>query len=243
MKIFKDIRNTLHEIGLTFSFLTRIPVKVHGKPGEPAFFVLVGYAVGLMYVVLFRLTQFIQMSRPLSVIFVMAIVYYFFELLHFDGLIDTFDGFLCHRGRKERLEIMERGNIGPFALFYGILFVLIHFFLLTRMSSNLWLIFAAGPVSRWAMVLLLSIAKPAKNEGLAVSFYPFRTSSLLIASVLVLPVIIIAPISVLTALAGVTAITFLVNYGAGNLLSGITGDVLGANCLLAEVSSLLFMTL
>jgi len=31
----------------------------------------------------------------------MVVIYYFFELFHFDGLLDTFDGFLCQREKVE----------------------------------------------------------------------------------------------------------------------------------------------
>ncbi|MBU2495647.1 MAG: adenosylcobinamide-GDP ribazoletransferase [Candidatus Omnitrophota bacterium] len=236
------MKKILNEIGLSFSFLTRIPVKISGKVGDPAFFVLVGYAVGLAYLALLRLTQFMHLPGPLSVIIVMAVVYYFFELFHFDGLLDTFDGFLCQKEKNERIEIMKKGNIGPFALFYGVLFILAHFYLLNQLVSRPLLIFVAGPVSRWSMLLLLAISRPAKNEGLAASFYPFLSRSFLWAGIFLLPVIILAPVFTAVALAGVIAITLVVNLAARKLISGVTGDILGATCLIAEVCSLFFLS-
>ena len=237
------MKRVLSEIRLSFSFLTRIPVKVSGKAGDPAFFVLVGYAVGLAYFALLRLTQFIRLPGPLSVIIVMAVVYYFFELFHFDGLLDTFDGFLCQKEKNERIEIMKKGNLGPFALFYGVLFILVHFYLINQLASRPLLIFVAGPVSRWSMVLLLAISSPARNEGLAASFYPLSSRSFFWAGIFLLPVIILAPVFTAVALAGVSVITLVVNLTARRFISGVTGDILGAACLLAEVCSLFFLNM
>ncbi|MFA5089162.1 MAG: adenosylcobinamide-GDP ribazoletransferase, partial [Candidatus Omnitrophota bacterium] len=232
-----------NEVKLAFSFLTRIPVKACGKTEEPAFFVLVGYAVGLAYLALLWLTQFLRLPGPLAIIVVMAVVYYLFELFHFDGLLDTFDGFLCQKNKEARIEIMRKGNIGPFALFYGVLFILAHFNLINQLSFRPLLIFMAGPVSRWSMVLLLTIAGPARNEGLAASFYPLPPQSLLRATLFILPLIILAPVPAAAALAGAALITVLVNLAARKLLSGITGDVLGANCLIAEVGCLFVLSM
>jgi adenosylcobinamide-GDP ribazoletransferase len=237
------MKKLLSEIGLSFSFLTRIPVKISGKVGDPAFFVLVGYAVGLAYLILLRLTQFIRLPGPLSVIIVMAVVYYFFELFHFDGLLDTFDGFLCQKEKSERIEIMKKGNIGPFALFYGVLFILVHFYLLNQLVSRPILIFIAGPISRWSMVLFLAISRPAKNEGLAASFYPLSSRSFFWASIFLLPVIILAPVFTAVALASVIVVILFVNLAARRLISGVTGDILGASCLIAEVCSLFFLNM
>ncbi|MFA5393985.1 MAG: adenosylcobinamide-GDP ribazoletransferase [Candidatus Ratteibacteria bacterium] len=237
------MKKILNEIGRSFSFLTRIPVKVDGKSGDPAFFVLVGYAVGLAYLILLRLTQFINLSGPLSAIIAMAVVYYFFELFHFDGLLDTFDGFLCQKEKNKRMEIMKKGNIGPFALFYGVLFILAHFYLINQLAFRPFLIFVAGPISRWSMVLLLAISSPAKNEGLAASFYPLSSRSFFWASIFLLPVIILAPVFAAVAITGVIAITLIVNLAARRLISGVTGDTLGATCLIAEVCSLFFMNM
>ena len=237
------MKKILNEIGLSFSFLTRIPVRVSGKVGDPAFFVLVGYAVGLAYLALLRLAQVVHLPGLLSIIIVMAVVYYFFELFHFDGLLDTFDGFLCQKEKNERIEIMKKGNIGPFALFYGVLFILVHLYLINQLASRPILIFAAALISRWSMVLLLAISSPAKNEGLAASFYSFSFRSFLWASIFLLPVTILMPVSAAVALVSATAVTLIVNLAARKILSGVTGDILGATCLFIEVCSLFFLSM
>lgn len=227
-------------IKLAFALLSRIPIRVSGNPREAVpFFVLVGYAVGLTYWILLHLTRLLHLFPPIAILLVMAVVYYLFDLFHFDGLIDTLDGFLCQKDREERLRIMKKGNLGPFGFFYGFLFLLAQFYLLSSLAPNPWLPFMAGPFSRWSLVLLLSLSQPAREEGMAVICYPVLPRTFFWATVSLLPVIIFLPIPGAIALLSVILVVLLLRLAAHRLIGGITGDVLGAVCLLSEVVVLL----
>ncbi|MFH0796522.1 MAG: adenosylcobinamide-GDP ribazoletransferase [Candidatus Omnitrophota bacterium] len=232
------------KIRLAFALLSRIPIRASGDlkglpPNEAVpFFVLVGYAVGLTYWILLHLTRILHLFPPVAILLVMAVVYYLFDLFHFDGLLDTLDGFLCQKNREERLRIMKKGNVGPFGFFYGFIFLLAQFYLLSSLAVNPWLLFLTGPFSRWSLVLLLSFSRPAKEEGLAVICYPVLPRAFFWATVTLLPVIIFMPLLSAIALFSTIVITLLVRNASGRIIGGVTGDVLGALCLLSELAVL-----
>jgi adenosylcobinamide-GDP ribazoletransferase len=234
------LKDLINDILLTFSLLTRIPVKADGRIEQtPIYFVLIGYSVGFSYAILFFLANIINFHPPFSTIIIMALVYYFFELFHFDGLLDTLDGFLCQKKREDRLRIMKKGNIGPFALFYGVLFLIAHFHLLSLLSARALYIFIAGPISRWSMVLMLAISRPAKEEGLGASLFPFKGKRLIFATFYLIPLFILMPLESVISISIATLVIFIMKWISHRLVSGITGDIIGGSCLLVEVFILL----
>ncbi|HID55140.1 TPA: adenosylcobinamide-GDP ribazoletransferase [Candidatus Poribacteria bacterium] len=229
---------TLDEIRLTISFLSRIPLGGKGEIGRtPIHFPVVGYLCAGSYVGLRYLLGFL--SPQIAVLGSMAITFYLFNLFHFDGLLDTLDGFLNQSGRERRLEIMSRGDVGPFALFFGVLYVLALYHIL--LDAEVPQILVACVISRFSMNLLLGLSRPAKNEGLGVLLYPYRWRRGLIASLYLLPILVFHPVFVLTGFILSGLIAMLLSRISESKIGGITGDVLGAFCLMSELGVMMFL--
>ncbi|HPO28204.1 MAG TPA: adenosylcobinamide-GDP ribazoletransferase, partial [Petrotogaceae bacterium] len=139
------MKKIFNEILMTISFLSRIPA---GGTGEikkiPRYFTIVGYLSGLLYMILTA----IMGKGVFQVVLTMVVAFFFFDLFHFDGLLDTLDGFL-NQNKEKRLEIMSKGDTGPFAMFYGIVFIGTFFYCLTQ-ADSLMLLYS-GVFSRFTM--------------------------------------------------------------------------------------------
>ena len=104
----------LDEPRLAFSFMSRVPLGGKGNVRHvPRYFTLVGYLAGAVYYTGHR-----WMPGDIGTIATIVIGFMLFDLFHFDGLLDTFDGFLNQSGRDKCMEIMSKGDTGPFAVFF-----------------------------------------------------------------------------------------------------------------------------
>lgn len=268
---FKDaLKNIFKEVLLAFSFLSRIPINVKLQPFKeiqvmkkiPRYFPLVGYIPGMIYYLGCNFSKlFGSLSRNLfgnlesvqsvqsvqGVIFVlssllpMTIGFYFFDLFHFDGLLDMLDGFLNQSSKERRLEIMSKGNVGPFAVFYGTLYILV-FWELMKFSRPIYFIFGSV-FGRYTMVVVLNFSKPAKDKGLGAMFFPFSQKQLFDAIVLTVPLLLFQPIAFSISIVAATLTGLLVSYISHKKIDGITGDVLGGSCLIGQIFVLLSLNL
>ncbi|MPZ96236.1 MAG: adenosylcobinamide-GDP ribazoletransferase [Propionibacteriales bacterium] len=168
------------------------------------------------------------------------------RLIHWDGLADLADGLGSGRPAREALEIMRRGDVGPF----GVVTIVLVLGLQVGALADLG---AAGPpavllavvLGRWSMTLACRSAVPAaRPDGLGAEVAGSVGVTLLLAAALST-----ALLAVVTALAGdlglpatllavllVTGWSLVLTAVAVVRLGGVTGDVLGA---LAESSTAL----
>lgn len=232
----------LKDIILTLSFLSRIPIgKIkmdfsHERIRKtPAYFTLVGYLPGFIYF----LTAIFRDSIPIKILG-LSISFYLFDLFHFDGLLDTLDGFLNQSSKERRLQIMSRGNVGPFAVFYGILYVIAFYetFQILEPIDYLY----GSVFGRYAMVILIFSSKPAKEEGLGALLFPTERSNLLKASLFPLPLLILSPIKFSISFAIAILLAYTIKKLSETKIDGITGDVMGGTCLIAQIIILLSLS-
>lgn len=153
--------------------------------------------------------------------------------LHLDGFADCCDGFFASAPADRRMEIMADSRAGAFAV-VGVSSVLIlKFAALSEVTEPIVLLLA--PVMGRFWMLPLAMVKPARGQGLGA-----RLHSELDWRRMLLPALTVVA---LAALAGRRAWLALLATGAATLAVGLltksriggqTGDVLGANCELAE---------
>lgn len=182
--------------------------------------------------------------------------------LHLDGLADTADGLGSRRPAAEALEVMRRGDVGPFGVVSLVLALLVQVAALASLVGT-----GLGPaalllalvVSRLALPLACSSGIPgARSDGLgrtvagSVGRGRLVAATLLAVVAVVLPGVLLLGTHVLTGAvvlrAGLTAAAAL---GAAMLLvrrcvrrlGGITGDVLGAAVEVAFTVTLVVLTL
>ncbi|ODN30525.1 adenosylcobinamide-GDP ribazoletransferase [Fervidobacterium thailandense] len=241
----KHIKREFEIFLATLSLLTRLPINVNfGEDWEerfkksPRFFTLVGYLPGALYAST-RWTAGNVGSKWGFVITVagLSLGFYFFDLFHFDGLLDMFDGFLNQSSKERRLEIMSKGNVGPFAVFYGTLFILV-FFELFRTVGPTVLIFSSV-FGRLTMNWVLVLSKPAKQTGLGAMLFPTDKLGPLISGMFTLPLMFLNRSLFVYLFAISICVGVLVSIVSRMKIGGVTGDVLGGSCLIGQLCVLL----
>lgn len=160
--------------------------------------------------------------------------------MHLDGLADTADGLGSGRPALEALEVMRRGDVGPFGAVTLLLTLLVQVTALGQLvatGGDAIGVGAALVVSRLALPLACLRGVPAaRRDGLgsAVAGSVPRPLALVAVALAFAPglvlvglgfavgleVVVVAPLGLLAGLA--------VGWRAVHRLGGITGDVLGA---------------
>ncbi|HOQ39917.1 MAG TPA: adenosylcobinamide-GDP ribazoletransferase [Fervidobacterium sp.] len=232
------IKSVFTDLFLSFSFISRLPIrlpKINDFDDRikriPSYFSLVGYMPGAIY----YLTALYEYSL-LSKILGLAVGFYLFDLFHFDGLLDMFDGFLNQSSKERRLEIMSKGNVGPFAVFYGMLYVLAFYSLLSY--SHPIDFFFSAIFGRQTMVFVLAFSKPAKDKGLGALFFPFKMINVPISLLFTLPLLCFSVPKFIVSLISSLIVAIIVSWVSRRKIGGVTGDVIGGSCLISQIFTL-----
>lgn len=224
---------------LSLSFISRIPINVRvnnfsSRVKEiPTYFPLVGYLVGIIY----YFGAYFE-SLFLKVLF-LTLSFYLFDLFHFDGLLDMFDGFFNQSSKEKRLEIMSKGDVGPFAVFFGTLYIIILWTLYNQTNPFHFII--SSVLGRYSMVFLLYFSNPAKNSGLGKLLFPFKKKNLIISTLFTLPLMLFSLKKYVISFAATIFISYIISIISKKKIGGITGDVLGGTCLLTHEFVLLIL--
>ncbi len=231
----------IKDLLVTLSFISRIPITYrYSKDFDlrvkriSCYFTLVGYFPGLIYFFTTVLSKNMAL-RTLGI----AVGFYLFDLFHFDGLLDMLDGFLNQSDKDRRLEIMAKGNVGPFAVFYGTLYV-IAFYNTFSILDPIDFVYASV-FARYSMTILLKISKPAKSTGLGAILFPPCKLCPLIGILFSTPFLFFSWLKYLISLFICLLTAFLVKLVSERKIDGVTGDVMGAAAMLTQLFILLFM--
>jgi len=237
-------KEVLTDFLLTLSFISRLPVKIKNIDEWekrikriPVYFPVIGYIPGTIYSIGVLLAHSLSNCKLLFIFGAMAIGYYFFDLFHFDGLLDMFDGFLNQSNKERRLEIMSKGNVGPFAVFYGMLYILLFYQLMSTLNWQAFLF--ASVFGRYEMALLLTFSKPAKPNGLGAILFPYNKRYTAYSMIFLIPLLFISPLMFFTSFALTITTAYLISRVSEIKIGGITGDVLGGSCLISQMVVLL----
>lgn len=182
--------------------------------------------------------------------------------MHLDGLADTVDGLGSGRPAAGALEIMRRGDVGPFGVVALSLVLLVQVLALGELVASghgQAALLLALVASRLALPLACTTPVPAaRADGLgqvvasSVGAGRLVLAGLLAAAVLaaagllaVGPDAVTAPVVLRGALAGLAglAAAAVVVHRAVRQLGGITGDVLGATVEVTFTATLVVLTL
>ncbi|WP_448377227.1 adenosylcobinamide-GDP ribazoletransferase [Fervidobacterium sp.] len=243
----KFIKNIAVDFALSLSFISRIPVKLKAVDDwqerikrVPIYFPAVGYLPGIIYSSGRLFSAKYEDYQFLIITVSITLGYYFFDLFHFDGLLDMFDGFLNQSNRERRLEIMAKGNVGPFAVFFGTLYVIIFYELAKSLNWKAFLI--AAVLGRYEMNVLLSFSQPAKRTGLGAMLFPYKKLYTLYATIFTLPLAFFGIKAFLISLLLAWFAAYIISKISGEKIGGITGDVLGGSCLISQMVILLTLS-
>ena len=158
--------------------------------------------------------------------------------LHLDGLADSADGILAHRGRERALEIMRDSRIGVMGALVVFFCLLIKYAALQGLEETnhwIWLI-AAPALSRTSLTIGLVFTNYARSEGgLGTGFFQKNRYNLFILApfALVIP-FFISPLTGVFALGGFFLALALLFSFFNRTIGGMTGDTLGATAEIIE---------
>ena len=224
-------------------FLTVAPVRRStASPGDSAlFFPMVGAALGAAGGIVFRLSaEFFPTG--VTALIVLSLWALITGGLHEDGFADVADAFRAGRSRDKIFAILKDSRIGAHGALALILISFLRWQTLSSIAVNpVFPLAAIFAVSRASLVLLAWVAPPA-GTGLGFEFSRALNSGVAIA-------------------VAIQAIAWAFFSGAGMLLlwgafviivvakgyfmrriGGVTGDCLGATCLLVETWGLILFT-
>lgn len=240
------------ELAVALTWLTRLPVQFpeQNSPslGESGWaFPVVGAMLGAMAATVFVLVEWAGAPELLAGVLAVAALTLLTGGLHEDGLADFFDGLGARGGKTEKLAAMRDSRIGA----YGVLALIISFAVRAAAISNTEMAFALIMVcaaSRSAMVVAIRRMPQARTGGAAASAGTpsnvIERTALLVAFVIYLAwsvvqgfdlgLFLIFPIIWVSVLVGLMR-------KATTDFGGVTGDVLGAICLMSEAILLLFI--
>lgn len=234
-----DLISALRDAASAFAFLTVLPSRwfTSERPGRIlAWFPLVGLAIGG------------ALAGTASLTFLPPDVTRFITLaawvvltggLHLDGFADSCDGLLATTTPERRLEIMKDPRAGSWAV-AGVVVLLLGKWAALGSLAPAWLV-AAPVAGRWAMALAVYAFANARPGGMgAYMRIGLGRPQIIVATLTALIVVVALGWQALVALgAALGALVLIGRWAAGRLGGGLTGDVYGALCELAELTCLL----
>lgn len=165
--------------------------------------------------------------------------------LHLDGLADTGDGLIPPMPRKRRLEVMADPSVGAFGLAAVLSVMALRWAALGSQLPEVAAIAGLWAWSRTVMALSLATLPSARPGGMAAAFSggsPFPVALLggaVSGALLVISASEAGLVAMVVGLLAAMAVTQL----ARTRLGGITGDVLGAICLVVETAGLVTLAM
>lgn len=159
--------------------------------------------------------------------------------LHWDGFMDTMDGIFSGRPPERMLEIMKDSRVGANGVMAAGLLFLVKWSLFLDISPQKLLLglFVMPIISRFAMVLSITLFPYARPEGMGKAFKEYAGRRTLAVSLLFTLLLLgfWLDIQVAAAFALVLVFTAIFAKFVTNLLGGLTGDVYGAITELSEI--------
>jgi adenosylcobinamide-GDP ribazoletransferase len=163
---------------------------------------------------------------------------------HLDGFIDTCDGVIAGKSKKERLAIMSDTKVGAFGIVGAILLLLLKYASLSS-APILPALLLMPTLSRWTMVSIIFIYPYAKSSGMGLAFKQGATWQRLAIATTIAFIVAVAVLKLwgLVLMAALWLIAFGIAGYFRSRLGGLTGDNYGAINELAEVLVLLLLIL
>lgn len=234
----------LQQALVALTFLTRLPLRApHLNLAACAWaFPLAGLVVGLASGLAFLAATGLGLNTIAGALIALAAGMLLTGALHEDGLADTADG-LGGRDRERRLEIMRDSRIGSFGVLALMVTVGLKLSALASLPAGQVMpaLIGAAILSRAFAVPSLCLLPPARDDGLGASAARPAAAQAWIALALAIAVLLLLfgagqGLRVLLW-AGLAAAA--VAIAARRIFGGQTGDVLGAQIMVAETAALL----
>ena len=217
------------------------------------YFPLVGLVLGLVYltgvIMVAVLPEYLgwQFPEHLQAAILVILPILATGGIHCDGFMDTADGIFSGRDRERMLEIMKDSCSGSFGVVaFGILLLLQYSVVLDMDTDTMLEALSVMPiVGRLMMTMVICLCPYARPEGIGKAFARYagkKTCSLVVLYTSALLIILYDWQAEAAMMAAMAFTYFFANYVVKRL-GGVTGDVYGAVCILAELVVLVFYLL
>ncbi|MFU7514435.1 adenosylcobinamide-GDP ribazoletransferase [Clostridium sp. HCS.1] len=249
------MKNLINGFIMALSMFTILPVPYKAWKDDAVrhmmkLYPLVGMVVGLINYIVFRLTEYFNLSIILISAITMVIPFVITGMLHLDGFMDVSDALLSRRDKQEKVRILKDPNTGAFSVIsLGILFI-IDFaatYTLVENKSNIIGIIIIPIISRSLMGLML-LKKEAMKESSLGSYFKKGTGKV---DILILYIFLIIS-SGLFMLLGIKfilvplamiIIAILSVEKSIRELGGMSGDIAGYGLVLSEVLGIFVLSI
>lgn len=240
------IAGELASVAAAFQFLTIMPPVVQRLflPSEigraVAYFPLVGLAIGGFLAGLYWL---LALVFPPAVVagLILAIWVLLTGALHLDGFLDTCDGLFGGFTSEARLRILRDERVGAYAVAGGVLLLLLKYATLAAGANAIVALVLAPVLGRWAIIIAVVAFPYARPEGLGrdMKAHAGWAQAAVASIIALLAAWFAAAWPGLLAVLWTATITFAGARFALARIPGLTGDIYGALCELAELAVLL----
>ena len=249
------MKNLINGFIMALSMFTILPVPYKVWKDEAVrhmmkLYPLVGIFVGVINYVVFRLTDYFNLSTILISALTMVTPFIITGMLHLDGFMDVCDALLSRRDKKEKIRILKDPNTGAFSVIsLGILFI-IDFaatYTLVENKANIIGIIIIPIISR-SLIGIMLLKKEAMKESSLGSYFKKGTTKV---DILILYIFLIIA-SGLFMLLGIKfilvplamiIIAILSVEKSIKELGGISGDIAGYGLVLSEVLGILILSI
>ena len=222
--------------------ITRLPlgflrIKCDDAKRAVIHFPLAGYLAFLVWLVSYRITYRVLGDNLVCVVLSLAAVYFFFNLFHFDGFLDSIDGLLSQKPKEDVLRIMKMGNIGPTALFFGVVYLILKVYLASKI--NIYMLLPVFVLSRWGMSFSAAVSRPAVETGIGSTITYGKPLYFALSTLYPAFLLCVYKVYVIGIMAGaVLVVDFVLVKTVERRIGGLTGDNFG---LINEINELLLM--
>ena len=248
-------QSIIGDCAAAFLLLSRIPVTWHRFPDDrpPNFtsalwaFPLVGLVVGAAVGVVLLATSSLGLPPLVASVLALVVMALLTGAMHEDGLADMADGFGGGRDTDSIMRIMHDSRIGAYGVLALILATALRLSLLALCIETLsgWhlvgLIALTGAASRFQPVLQLAIFPLSQHASLAALTGRPGAGRLTAALALWLPTMIwlFGTVSAAAIILPACALSLWIGQVATRKVGGLTGDVMGATTIIAELTMLM----
>ncbi|MGV1099966.1 adenosylcobinamide-GDP ribazoletransferase [Thiovibrio sp. JS02] len=234
---------------IAIAFLTIVPLPLPAQlSGEQlarsaAFFPLAGWLLGCLLAGACWVFVYLQLPALVAAVLLVGLAAWLTRGLHLDGVADLADGLGGGHEPARRLAIMKDSATGAFGVISLVLLLALKISCLATLYEKgqaIFFVFFAMPVTaRWAMATLAFRTSYPREGGTGHSFVgKVRGGDLALGALFMLPLLVWQwPLALAILAAGLLPAVTL-RFLAQKALGGITGDVLGAACELAEACCL-----
>ncbi len=232
------------------AFLTILPIPLPAEVGQTElkesslYFPAAGWLIGAILAGCGWLLLSAGLSAWPCAVILLALWAVLTRGLHLDGLADLFDGLGGGHDPARRLEIMKdsaTGAFGAIALICHLLAKLVFLAgLIESLGGGVLFPLAAVPaLGRWVMLTLFTGTSYPRSQGTGHAFVgQMRLSALLLTSLWLAPFLFWFWPGGVALLLGALLPGLWLRFKAQKAFGGVTGDVLGACCELAETAAL-----